>query len=65
MNVVGSKRVFHMKQKADGSVDGYKVQLIARGFHQHEGLDLRVFLIRYIALNLFTYGGFNLTVPFK
>ncbi|KAM1336838.1 hypothetical protein ACFX2H_040754 [Malus domestica] len=38
-NVVGCKWVFRIKKKLDGSVDRYKAQLVAKGFHQQEGLD--------------------------
>ncbi|XP_041025526.1 uncharacterized mitochondrial protein AtMg00820-like [Juglans microcarpa x Juglans regia] len=32
-NLVGSKWVFHIKRKPDGSIDRYKVCLVAKGFH--------------------------------
>jgi len=38
-NIVGLKWVFHVKRKADGSVDKYKAQLITRGFTQIYGVD--------------------------
>src|SRR5260370_7152308 len=38
-NVIGSKWVFHIKCKADGSVDKYKAHLVARGFTQIYGVD--------------------------
>jgi len=38
-NIVGSKWVFHIKCKADGSIDKYKVRLIAHGFTQIYGVD--------------------------
>jgi len=39
-NVVGCKGVFKLKKKADGSVECHKVRLVvAKGFHQHAGLD--------------------------
>lgn len=34
MNVVGSKWVFKIKQKLDGTIEQYKVKLVAKGFHQ-------------------------------
>src|SRR6266702_759951 len=38
-NIVGSKWVFRVKRKADGSVDKYKVRLVAQGFTQVYGSD--------------------------
>src|SRR6266571_7011488 len=38
-NVVGSKWVFRIKRKADGSVEKYKVQLVACGFTQVYGVN--------------------------
>jgi hypothetical protein len=39
MNLVGSKWVFRIKHKSDGSVDCYKARLVAKGFHQQPGVD--------------------------
>ena len=38
-NVVGSKWVFKLKRKADGSIDKYKAHLVAQGFTQIHGID--------------------------
>jgi len=38
-NVVGSKWVFKLKRKADGSIDKYKARLVAQGFTQIHGID--------------------------
>jgi hypothetical protein len=38
-NVVGSKWVFRIKHKADGTIDKYKARLLARGFTQIYGVD--------------------------
>jgi Reverse transcriptase (RNA-dependent DNA polymerase) len=37
--VVGSKWVFKIKYKADGTVECYKARLMAKGYTQEEGLD--------------------------
>ncbi|PKI37315.1 hypothetical protein CRG98_042310 [Punica granatum] len=39
MNVVGCRWIFKTKIKADGSFDRLKARLIAKGFHQEEGID--------------------------
>ena len=38
-NIVGSKWVFRIKRKADGSIEKYKARLIAQGFTQKFGVD--------------------------
>ncbi|KAM1945121.1 hypothetical protein ACFX13_000141 [Malus domestica] len=38
-NIVGCKWVFRVKKKADGTIDRYKACLVAKGFHQQEGID--------------------------
>ena len=38
-NVVGSKWVYRIKRKADGSIQKYKARLVARGFTQVYGVD--------------------------
>ena len=38
-NIVGSKWVFRIKRKADGTVEKYKARLVARGFTQVFGED--------------------------
>jgi hypothetical protein len=38
-NVVGSKWVFRLKFKADGTINKYKARLIMRGFTQQYGID--------------------------
>ena len=37
--VVSSKWVYRIKYKEDGSIDHFKVRLVARGFTQISGLD--------------------------
>ena len=38
-NIVSSKWVFRIKRKSDGTIEKYKVRLIARGFTQRFGVD--------------------------
>lgn len=39
MNVVGSRWVYKIKRRFDGSIERYMARLVARGFTQHEGID--------------------------
>jgi hypothetical protein len=39
MNVVGSRWVYMIKHRVDGSSERYKAHLVARGFTQQEGID--------------------------
>lgn len=38
-NIVGSKWIYKIKQKPDGTVDRYKARLVAQGFSQRYGVD--------------------------
>jgi hypothetical protein len=38
-NVVGCKLVFKLKRKADGTIERHRARLVAKGFHQHVGID--------------------------
>ena len=39
MNVVGSRWVYKIKHKSNGSIERYKTRLVAIGFTQQEGID--------------------------
>jgi hypothetical protein len=39
MNVVGSRWVYQIKRRVDGSIERYKTRLVAKGFTQQEGID--------------------------
>ena len=39
MNVVGCRWVFTIKYNPYGSIDKYKARIVAKGFHQQEGID--------------------------
>ena len=39
LNVVGSKWIYKSKHKSDGSLERRKKRLVAKGYHQQQGID--------------------------
>jgi hypothetical protein len=39
MNIIGSRWVYRIKRRADGSIESYRARLVAIGFTQQEGVD--------------------------
>lgn len=67
MNVVGSKWVFKIKKKGDGTIDRYKARLVAQGFKQLEGIDfshIYSLVVKFptirIVLSLVVFRGYKL-----
>lgn len=38
-NIVGCQWIYKIKKKVDGTIECYKAHLVAKGFHQQEGVD--------------------------
>jgi len=38
INVIECKWVYHIKRRADGTIERYKARLVAKGFNQVEGV---------------------------
>lgn len=41
-HAIGCKWAFRVKEISDGTVNRYKVRLVAKGFHQRQGFDFQV-----------------------
>lgn len=63
-NIVGYKRVYKVKRRADGSLERYKACLVAKDFHQEKGIDffetfspvVRPTTIRVVLTLVLSYG---------